>query len=72
MKSKFKYLVLEVNRENGCINSCKVKNQLTEEIITVTDSDKNQEMIDIISFIDERDLEVNDEFIKIIPEIVFY
>ena len=65
MKSKFKYLVLEVNRENGCINSCKVNNQLTEEIITVTDSDKNQEMIDIISFIDERDLEVNDEFIKI-------
>ena len=65
MKSKFKYLVLEVNRKNGCINSCKVKNQLTEEIITVTDSDKNQEMIDIISFIDERDLEVNDEFIKI-------
>ena len=65
MKSKFKYLVLEVNRETGCINSCKVKNQLTEEIITVTDSDKNQEMIDIISFIDERDLEVNDEFIKI-------
>ena len=65
MKSKFKYLVLEVNRENGCINSCKVKNQLTGEIITVTDSDKNQEMIDIISFIDERDLEVNDEFIKV-------
>jgi len=60
MKSKFKYLVLEVNRENGCINSCKVKNQLTEEIITVTDSDN-----DIISFIDERDLEVNDEFIKV-------
>jgi len=60
MKSKFKYLVLEVNRENGCINSCKVKNQLTEEIITVTDSDN-----DIISFIDINDLEVNDEFIKV-------
>jgi hypothetical protein len=60
MKSKFKYLVLEVNRENGCISSCKVKNQLTEEIITVTDSNN-----DIISFIDERDLEVNDEFIKV-------
>jgi hypothetical protein len=65
MKSKFKYLVLEVNRENECISSCKVKNQLTEEIITVIDSDKNQEMVDIISFIDERDLEVNDEFIKV-------
>ena len=60
MKSKFKYLVLEVNRENGCISSCKVKNQLTEEIITVTDSDN-----DIISFIDINDLEVNDEFIKV-------
>jgi hypothetical protein len=59
MKSKFKYLVLEVNRENGCISSCKVKNQLTEEIITVTDSNN-----DIISFIDINDLEVNDEFIK--------
>ena len=60
MKSKFKYLVLEVNRENGCISSCKVKNQLTEEIITVTDSNN-----DIISFIDINDLEVNDEFIKV-------
>jgi hypothetical protein len=62
---KFKYLVLEVNRENGWISSCKVKNQLTEEIITVIDSDKNKEMVDIISFIDECELEVNDEFISI-------
>jgi HKD family nuclease len=67
MKSKFKYLVLEINRENDNISSCKVKNQLTEEIITVLfeDINKTKEMIDIISFIDERDLEVDDEFIKI-------
>ena len=67
MKSKFKYLVLEINRENDNISSCKVKNQLTEEIITVLfeDTNKTKEMIDIISFIDERDLEVDDEFIKI-------
>ena len=67
MKSKFKYLVLEINRENDNISSCKVKNQLTEEIITVLfeDTNKTKEMIEIISFIDERDLEVDDEFIKI-------
>ena len=67
MKSKFKYLVLEINIENDNISSCKVKNQLTEEIITVLfeDTNKTKEMIDIISFIDERDLEVDDEFIKI-------
>jgi ribosomal protein S8 len=67
MRSKFKYLVLEVNKKKDYISSCKVKNQLTEEIIIVLfeDENKTKEMIDIISFIDINDLEVNDEFIKV-------
>lgn len=68
MSKKFKYLILEVvHHKNDYISSCKVKNQLTEEIITILfeDTNKTKEMVDIISFIDEHDLEVNDEFIKI-------
>ena len=67
MRSKFKYLVLEVNKKKDYISSCKVKNQLTEEIIIILfeDENKTKEMIDIISFIDINDLEVNDEFIKV-------
>ena len=67
MKSKFKYLVLEVNRNKDYISSCKVKNQLNEEIITILfeDTNKTEEMLDIICFIDIHDLEINDEFIKI-------
>ena len=69
MNKKFKYLVLEVvhNKKYDYISSCKVKNQLTNEIITVVfeDENKTNEMIDIWCFIDKHDLEVNDEFISI-------
>jgi hypothetical protein len=67
MKSKFKYLVLEVNRNKDYISSCKVKNQLNEEIITILfeDTNKTEEMLDIICFIDIHNLKINDEFIKI-------
>jgi hypothetical protein len=65
MKSKFKYLVLEVvHHKNDYVSSCKVKNQLTDEIISVffKDTNKTNEMLDIICFIDINDLEVGDQF----------
>ena len=59
MKSKFKYLVLEVNSD---FTKCTVKNQITGDVIHIDRKSADGELLRVINKVDDYDLIDGDEF----------
>jgi len=59
MKSKFKYLVLEVDSD---VEKCTVKNQITGEVIQINRKSADGELLRVINKVDDYDLIAGDEF----------